>query len=1121
MSRIEKCGQTHYHSLKTQQHSNSECEAKEQAVLVQPGFVMSNNSGSEREEDLSWEREAEFDQESIPEGATSHTHDSGHNFFKIRPWFTLSFFAIALSIAAWNTSVRWTALSSFTTFSLSRANNQVYIVDDISTPLNTTSKDGPSGGTTSEVQWDKYSLIVKGQRIFLHSGEFHTFRLPVPSLWPDILQKIKAAGFNAISVYTHWGLINPSPGVVDFDGFRALQPLYDACKDAGLWIVVRPGPYINAETSAGGMAHWATSEVADSLRTNATDFYDAWLPYIQGIINVTVHNQVSHGGPVIAIQIDNEFSDDRETRRLYFQQLEEVYRKGDIVVPLTYNDPGMRRNFVNGTGSVDIYGFDEYPQRFDCSNPQTWLPVITNYYDYHMNTNPGQPLYVPEFQAGAYDAWGPTAPGYGSCGILTGPSFQDVFYKGLWAANAKMINYYMIYGGTSWGGIPFHGVYTSYDYGSAISENRELNAKYDDLKRQGLFIRSSPEFYKTEWMGNSTSDVVKVTNPSVLVVYLSNPETGAGFYIARNNISSSTDGLDFKVDVKTSEGIFTVPQMGHVTLGGRQSKLIVTDYAFGDTRALYSTAQVLFAGKIGLRDVLFLFGDATQEHEIALTLPEKARMKATDHRVVLKTSAGRTVINLLSGIKGLVTLWDSDSHLILFGDTDTAATFFAPTIPGSTGDSSTFKNYWQVGTNTTALVGGPYLVRNATISGSTLSLSGDLKTSVFLTVITSPDIDTILWNGENVSFNVSASSSITEVGGFVGHLQTHPSLSVLDVPILSDWKFADSLPEVQSGFSDLSWVTANHTSTIIPYKPYYGDGRVLYGCDYGFCENIVLWRGHFQATGHEKYVNLSINGGEAFAASVWLNDRFLNTSYGNSTNNLNIIEETDDHFIFPPGVVIPGQDNVITVVQDNMGLNETDGETDNSRGPRGIRGFKLDSGHFGEWKVQGKLGGYIDYPDKVRGIFNEGGLFGEREGWHLPGFDTSSWQSRHLSDGVPDSAAGIGFFVTTFRLKIPDGLDVPMSFTFDESTQPYRALLFVNGWMMGKRVPNLGPQTKFPVHQGILDYNGENTVAVALWVMEPNVTISPKLELTIDGRYDGGVGGIVTNNPRWTQRSSV
>ena len=91
------------------------------------------------------------------------------------------------------------------------------------------------------------------------------------------------------------------------------------------------------------------------------------------------------------------------------------------------------------------------------------------------------------------------------------------------------------------------------------------------------------------------------------------------------------------------------------------------------------------------------------------------------------------------------------------------------------------------------------------------------------------------------------------------------------------------------------------------------------------------------------------------------------------------------------------------------------------------------------------------------GIFNEGGFYGERKGWHLPGFPTDGWESRSLSDGLPNDQAGLGFFVTTFKLDIPKGLDVMLSFNFLEPEgQPYRASLFVNGWMMGKRIGNLG-----------------------------------------------------------------
>lgn len=95
------------------------------------------------------------------------------------------------------------------------------------------------------------------------------------------------------------GQINPSPGVIDFDSFRALQPLYDAAREAGIWIVLRPGPYINAETTAGGIAHWVTSTVEGTLRTNASDYEASWQDYIHGIINETVPNQITQGGPVI------------------------------------------------------------------------------------------------------------------------------------------------------------------------------------------------------------------------------------------------------------------------------------------------------------------------------------------------------------------------------------------------------------------------------------------------------------------------------------------------------------------------------------------------------------------------------------------------------------------------------------------------------------------------------------------------------------------------------------------------------------------------------------------------------------------------------------------------------
>ncbi|KAL4244519.1 glycosyl hydrolase 35 family protein [Abortiporus biennis] len=1032
-------------------------------------------------------------------------------WFRHRTWALPTLFSIVLACLTWPLTV----LSSQAN---TRVGNSGFQLRQDARPL-TILADPPrnSTGLTDAVQWDNYTLFVNDQRIFLYSGEFHTFRLPVPDLWLDIFQKMVAAGLNGVSIYIHWGLTNPAPGITDFNDWRALQPMFDAAKLAGIFIVLRPGPYINAETTAGGIAHWVTSTVAGELRTNATDFRATWTQYVDDIAKFTVPNQVSNGGPVIALQIDNEYSQSPIERAEYFAQLEVAYREAGIVIPLTYNDPGEGRNFINGTGAVDIYGLDAYPQGFDCSNPRVWNPVQTNYHQYHTQNNPSQPWYMPEFQGGSFDPW--EGPGYDACELLTGPDFQDVFYKHNWGSNVKLISYYMLYGGTNWGGIAYPGVYTSYDYGAAIRESRALSPKFDELKRQGMFIRSSPQFRKTDWIGDSTSGIpgVSLNGSAAFLTFLKNPDTGTGFIIARQANSTSTALSTFRLSVPSSAGTLALPRtISSISLNGRQSKVILTDYTFGSkSHVLYSTASVFFAGVIDGRDVLFIFGDSDQSHELAVAFSGNG-VRSAQSDVRFSTQAGPsgfTTVTFLPGIKGLVTVWESSSQLVLYSDPVTAASFWAPTIAFTTSPSK-LENFFQFGSNDTVLVGGPYLVRNATITrAGQLALRGDLNTSAILTVIAPSTVKTVSWNGEIIPVDFAPSASGSGRRSSIirtGKANMKISSKSINVPTLEGWKFADSLPEIQANFSDADWIVADHTSTNITRKPTFGDGRILYGCDYGFCENIVLWRGHFTGTGNETSVNLTINGGTAFAAAVWLNDQFLDsTSAGPST------DQTNKLYTFPQGSVNVSADNVITIVQDNQGHDEDN----NEKSSRGIVGFKLNGGTFSTWKVQGKLGGYTGFPDKTRGILNEGGLFGERQGWHLPGFDTSSWISRDLSLGLPSGGAGIGFFATTFKLAVQKETDVLMSFVFGETTsQPYRALLFVNGWQFGKRVANVGPQTKFPVPQGILDYNGENTVVLALWSLE-NTSVSPQLQLEVDDILDGGVGAIHINNPLWKIRS--
>lgn len=94
------------------------------------------------------------------------------------------------------------------------------------------------------ISWDNRSLVITGSREILFSGEFHPFRLPVPSLWLDVLEKMAAAGLNTVSFQVPWCLYEGQPGVFRADGVFDLSDFFKAAKELGLWVIARPGPYI-------------------------------------------------------------------------------------------------------------------------------------------------------------------------------------------------------------------------------------------------------------------------------------------------------------------------------------------------------------------------------------------------------------------------------------------------------------------------------------------------------------------------------------------------------------------------------------------------------------------------------------------------------------------------------------------------------------------------------------------------------------------------------------------------------------------------------------------------------------------------------------------------------------
>ena len=185
--------------------------------------------------------------------------------------------------------------------------------------------------------------MVYGERVFTFSGEFHPYRLPVPDLWLDMFQKIKALGFNCVSFYVDWALVEGQPGVYTAEGIFAFEPFFDAAKEAGIYLIARPGPYINAEVSGGGFPGWV-QRIKGQLRTRAPDFLKATDNYMSHISKTIADAQITNGGPVILVQPENEYTGSSGPVTggfpdpVYFTYIKNQLRDAGIVMPFISND---------------------------------------------------------------------------------------------------------------------------------------------------------------------------------------------------------------------------------------------------------------------------------------------------------------------------------------------------------------------------------------------------------------------------------------------------------------------------------------------------------------------------------------------------------------------------------------------------------------------------------------------------------------------------------------------------------------------------------------------------------------------------------------------------------------
>ena len=307
-------------------------------------------------------------------------------------------------------------------------------------------------------------FLLDGKPLQMISGEMHYTRIP-REYWRDRIRKAKAMGLNTIGMYIFWNVHEPEPGQFDFDGNNDVAAFVRTAQEEGMWVVMRPSPYVCAEWEFGGYPWWLLKDPAIKVRSKDPAFLTAYRSYIMRLAKELVPLQVTHGGNILMIQIENEYGS-YSNDQSYLDLNRQLFREAGLDVPLFTCDPAwaVPNGVLPGT----------LPAVNGSADPKEIKTLVNKYHG-------GKgPYYAAEFYPGWFDEWGkPHARGDAGADAKR--------LDGLLAAGIS-VNMYMFHGGTTRGFMnganmndrsPYAPQVSSYDYDAPLDEAGNPTAKYN------------------------------------------------------------------------------------------------------------------------------------------------------------------------------------------------------------------------------------------------------------------------------------------------------------------------------------------------------------------------------------------------------------------------------------------------------------------------------------------------------------------------------------------------------------------------------------------------------------------------------------------------------------------
>ena len=306
-------------------------------------------------------------------------------------------------------------------------------------------------------------FLLDGKPFQMISGEMHYPRIPREA-WRHSMKMAKAMGLNTIGTYVFWNLHEPEKGKYTFTGNNDVAEFVKIAKEEGLWVILRPSPYVCAEWEFGGYPYWLQNEKGLIVRSKEPQYLKAYKNYINAVGRHLAPLQVNHGGNILMVQIENEygsFSNDKEYLALNRQMFIDAGFDG-----LLYTcDPGTAIKDGHLPGLLPaINGVD---------NPSEVKRLIKE------NHNGKGPFYIAEWYPAWFDWWGTKHH--------TIPAKQYVNRLDSVLAAGISINMYMFHGGTTRGFMnganfndhsPYEPQISSYDYDAPLDEAGNATEKF-------------------------------------------------------------------------------------------------------------------------------------------------------------------------------------------------------------------------------------------------------------------------------------------------------------------------------------------------------------------------------------------------------------------------------------------------------------------------------------------------------------------------------------------------------------------------------------------------------------------------------------------------------------------